>query len=59
MSNKNRRSALPNLNSHLAQHLNMTIEIFNPFETFITPPGFDDSLGSRLTVACGLALREE
>jgi len=52
-------SALPNLNSHLAQHLNMTVEIFNPFTSFITPPGFDDAFGSRLAVACGLALRED
>lgn len=49
---------LPNLNSHLAQHLNMTVEIFNPFASFITPPGFDDYTGSRLAAACGLALRE-
>ena len=52
-------SVLPNLNSHLAQHLKMTVEIYNPFSDFATPPGFDDSLGSRLAVACGLALREE
>ena len=52
-------SMLPNLNSHLAQHLNLTVEIYNPFAGFITPPGFDDAFGSRLAVACGLALREE
>jgi type IV pilus assembly protein PilM len=52
-------SLLSNLNSHLAQQLNMTVEIYNPFSSFITPPGFDDNLGSRLAVACGLALREE
>jgi type IV pilus assembly protein PilM len=52
-------SLFSNLNSHLAQQLNMTVEIYNPFSSFITPPGFDDNLGSRLAVACGLALREE
>lgn len=52
-------SVLPNLNSHLAQHLKMNVEIYNPFESFLTPPGFDDTLGSRLAVACGLALRED
>jgi len=52
-------SALPNLNSHLAQHLNITVELYNPFINFITPPGFDDNFGSRLAVACGLALRED
>lgn len=50
---------MPNLNSHLAAQLNMTVEIFNPFAEFITPPGFDVGLGSRLAVACGLALRED
>lgn len=52
-------SALPNLNSHLAQHLKMAVELYNPFVNFVTPPGFDDMLGSRLAVACGLALRED
>ena len=52
-------SALPNLNSHLAQHLNITVELYNPFINFITPPGFDDNFGSRLAVACGLAMRED
>ncbi|MCP4581410.1 MAG: type IV pilus assembly protein PilM [candidate division Zixibacteria bacterium] len=52
-------SALPNLNSHLAQHLNMTVEIYNPFAGFITPPGLDENTGTRLAVACGLALRED
>ncbi|MCD6160910.1 MAG: type IV pilus assembly protein PilM [candidate division Zixibacteria bacterium] len=52
-------SVLPNLNSHLAQHLKMTVELYNPFQNFLTPPGFNDTLGSRLAVACGLALRED
>jgi len=52
-------AALPNLNSHLAQQLNMTVEIFNPFTGMITPPGLDDVIGTRLAVACGLALRED
>ncbi len=50
---------MPNLNSHLAAQLNLTVEIFNPFAEFITPPGFDEGLGSRLAAACGLALRED
>lgn len=50
---------LPNLNSHLAQQLNMNVEIFNPFAGMITPPGLDDQVGSRMAVACGLAMREE
>jgi len=52
-------SSLPNFNSHLAQHLNMTVEIYNPFADFITPPGLDEMIGTRLAVACGLALRED
>ncbi len=52
-------STLPNFNSHLAQHLNMTVEIYNPFVDFITPPGLDEMIGSRLVIACGLALRED
>lgn len=50
-------SALPNLNSHLAAQLNMTVEIYNPFANFITPAGLDDAMGPRMAVACGLALR--
>jgi len=52
-------SMLPSLNSHLAQHLNLTVELYNPFTDFITPPGLDDAAGTRLAVACGLALRED
>jgi type IV pilus assembly protein PilM len=50
-------AVLPNLNSHLASQLNMTVEKYNPFVDFITPAGFDDATGSRMAVACGLALR--
>jgi type IV pilus assembly protein PilM len=50
-------SALPNLNSHLAAQLNMTVEKYNPFANFITPAGLDDTIGARMAVACGLALR--
>jgi type IV pilus assembly protein PilM len=50
---------MPNLNSHMAQALSLTVEIYNPFEFFTVPPGFDDRLGAQLAVACGLALREE
>lgn len=50
-------AALPNLNSHLAAQLNMTVEIYNPFTNFITPAGLDDAMGPRMAVACGLALR--
>ena len=50
-------AALPNLNSYLAARLNMTVERYNPYASFITPPGFDDTLGSQMAVACGLALR--
>jgi type IV pilus assembly protein PilM len=50
-------STLPNLNSHLAAQLNMTVEIYNPFVNFITPAGLDHDLGARMAVACGLALR--
>lgn len=50
---------LPNLNAHLAQQLNMNVEIYNPFAAMITPPGLDDQIGARMAVACGLAMREE
>jgi type IV pilus assembly protein PilM len=50
-------SVLPNLNSHLAAQMNMTVEIYNPFANFITPAGLDHSTGARMAVACGLALR--
>lgn len=50
---------MPNLNSYMAQALNMTVEIYNPFEMFITPPGFTEQVGSQLAIACGLALRED
>ncbi len=52
-------AVLPNLNSHLAQSLSMTVEIYNPFNGMITPPGLDDQVGTRLAVACGLAMRED
>ena len=48
-----------NLNSQLAQALSMTVEIYNPFELFTVPPGFNDSIGAQLAIACGSALREE
>ncbi|UCC78476.1 MAG: type IV pilus assembly protein PilM [Candidatus Zixiibacteriota bacterium] len=50
---------LLNLNSHLAQALSMNIEIYNPFEYFTVPPGFNESLGTQLATACGLAMRED
>jgi type IV pilus assembly protein PilM len=50
---------MPNLNSHMAQALNITVEIYNPFEMFITPPGFNEQAGAQLAIACGLALRED
>jgi type IV pilus assembly protein PilM len=50
---------MPNLNSHMAQALNMTVEIYNPFEMFTTPPGFNPNMGAQLAIACGLALRED
>ena len=50
---------MPNLNSHLAQALSMTVEVYNPFEMFTVPPGFDEAVGTKLAVACGLALRED
>lgn len=52
-------AVMPNLNSYMAQALNMTVEIYNPFAGMITPPGFDDQVGARLAVACGLAMRED
>ncbi len=48
-----------NLNSHLAQALSMNVEIYNPFEYFTVPPGFNESLGTQLATACGLAIRED
>jgi len=50
---------LINLNSHLAQALSMNVEIYNPFEHFTVPPGFNESLGTQLAMTCGLALRED
>jgi len=50
---------LTNLNSHLAQTLAMNVEIYNPFEFFTVPPGFNEALGAQLATACGLALRED
>jgi type IV pilus assembly protein PilM len=50
---------LINLNSHLAQALSMNVELYNPFEQFTLPPGFNESLGAQMATACGLALREE
>jgi type IV pilus assembly protein PilM len=50
---------LTNLNSHLAQALSMNVEVYNPFENFTVPPGFNESLGTQLATACGLALRED
>lgn len=47
------------LNSHLGQALSMNVEIYNPYEHFTVPPGFNESLGAQLATACGLALREE
>lgn len=48
-----------NLNSHLAQALSLNVEVYNPFELFTVPPGFNEALGTQLATACGLALREE
>jgi type IV pilus assembly protein PilM len=50
---------MPNLNSHMAQALDMTVEIYNPFELFTTPPGFAPAMGCQLAIACGSALRED
>jgi type IV pilus assembly protein PilM len=50
---------MPNLNSQIAQSLTMTVEIYNPFEMFTVPPAFDGAIGTKLAVACGLALRED
>jgi type IV pilus assembly protein PilM len=50
---------LPNLNSHLAQQLNVTVELYNPFTGMITPPGLDEQSGTRMAIACGLAMRED
>jgi len=52
-------AVMPNLNSHLAQALALTVEIYNPFEMFTVPPGFDEGAGCKLATACGLALRED
>jgi type IV pilus assembly protein PilM len=52
-------AVMPNLNSHIAQAMSMTVEVYNPFEMFTVPPGFDVAVGSKLAVACGLALRED
>ena len=52
-------AAMPNLNSHLAQALSMNVELYNPCETFMVPPGFSDAVAAQLATACGLALREE
>lgn len=52
-------SMMLNLNSQMAQALNMTVEIYNPFEFFTVPPGFTEGVGAQLAIACGLALREE
>jgi type IV pilus assembly protein PilM len=52
-------ASMLNLNSHIAQALNMTVEIYNPFELFTVPPGFNATIGSQLATACGLALRED
>ena len=48
-----------NLNSHLANALSLNVEIFNPFEMFTVPPGFNENIGAQLATACGLAMREE
>lgn len=50
---------MTNLNSHLAQALSMNVEIYNPFESFTVPPGFNEFIGTQLATACGLAMREE
>jgi type IV pilus assembly protein PilM len=52
-------AAMPNLNSHMAQALSMTVEVYNPFDMFTVPPGFNETIGSQLAIACGLALRED
>ncbi len=52
-------SLMVNLNSHLGQALSMNVEIYNPFELFTVPPGFNEHVGAQLATACGLALREE
>lgn len=52
-------ASMPNLNSHLAKSLSLDVEIYNPFEMFTVPPGFNESIGAQLATACGLALREE
>lgn len=52
-------SSMLNLNSHLAQALSMSVEIYNPFEFFTVPPGFNESIGAQLAIACGVALRED
>jgi type IV pilus assembly protein PilM len=52
-------AGLQNLNSHLAKELSLDVVLYNPFEMFVTPPGFTDQLGAQLANACGLALRED
>jgi type IV pilus assembly protein PilM len=52
-------ASMLNLNSHIAQALSMTVEIYNPFELFTVPPGFSENVGATLATACGSALREE
>ena len=50
---------MANLNSHMAQALSMTVEVYNPYDMFTVPPGFSERLGTQMAIACGLALREE
>jgi len=52
-------ASMPNLNSHLAKSLSLNVEVFNPFEMFTVPPGFNENIGAQLATACGLALRED
>lgn len=52
-------AAMPNLNSHLAKALSMNVEIYNPYNIFMVPPGFSETIGAQLAAACGLALRED
>lgn len=52
-------ASMLNLNSQIAQALNITVEVYNPFELFTVPPGFTPAMGSQLATACGSALREE
>ena len=52
-------ASMPNLNSHLAKSLSLNVEVYNPFEMFTVPPGFNENIGAQLATACGLALRED